>query len=104
MNFPFSTLFILLHTLNNIPPNLSFSVIDVFCLVIWANKGFYCRIMFQKGIGLLICWLMMGLTIGSNKKLGCILMDIIGVGFEKVQTSKDGLNHFLLVALPRISP
>ena len=47
---------------------------------------------------------MMGLAIGSNKELVCMLMHIIGVGFEKVQTSKDGLDHFLLVALPRILP
>ena len=60
--------------------------------------------MFKEGIGLLICWLMMRLAIGSNKELVCMLMHIIEVGFEKVQTSKDCLNHFLLVAKPRISP
>ena len=60
--------------------------------------------MFKEGIGLLICWSMMRLAIGSNKELVCMLMHIIGVGFEKVQTSKDDLNHFLLVALPRILP
>ena len=64
----------------------------------------YCRIMFKEGIGLLICWLMMRLAIGSNKELVCMLMHIIGVGFEKVQTSKDGINHFVLMTLPRISP
>ena len=60
--------------------------------------------MFKEGIGLLICWLMMRLAIGLNKKLVCMLIHIIGVGLEKVQTSKDGLNHFLLVALHRIFP
>ena len=60
--------------------------------------------MFKEGIGHLICGSMMSLAIGSNKKLVCMLMHIIGVGFEKVPTSKDGLNHFLLVTLPRIFP
>ena len=44
------------------------------------------------------------LAIGSNKELVYMLMYIIGVGFKKAQTSKDGLNHFLLVVLSRISP
>ena len=59
--------------------------------------------MFKEEIRLLIYWLMMGLAIGSNKELVYMLMHIIRVGFENFQTSKDGLNHFLLVALPRIS-
>ena len=45
----------------------------------------YCRIMFKEGIGLLICWLMMRLAIGSNKELVCMLMHIIGVGFEMLK-------------------
>ena len=57
--------------------------------------------MFKEGIGLLICWLMMRLAIGSNKKLLCMLIHIIGV-LCKAQTFKDGLQRFLLVLLLRI--
>ena len=39
--------------------------------------------MFKEGIRLFICWLMMRLAIGSNKELVCMLMYIIGVGFER---------------------
>ena len=39
--------------------------------------------MFKEGIGLLICWLMMRLAIGSNKGLVCMFMHIIRVGFER---------------------
>ena len=45
----------------------------------------YYRIMFKVGIGLLIFWLMMGLAIGSNKELVCMLMHIIRVGFERLK-------------------
>ena len=41
--------------------------------------------MFKDGIGLLICWLMMRLAIGSNKELVCMVMHIIGVGFERLK-------------------
>ena len=41
--------------------------------------------MFKEGIGLLICWLMMRLAIGSNKELVCMLMHIIEVGFEMLK-------------------
>ena len=44
---------------------------------------FYCRIMFKEGFGLSICWLMIRLTIGSNKELMCMLMHIIRVGFKR---------------------
>ena len=58
--------------------------------------------MFKEGIELPICKLMMRLAIGSNRKLVYIFMHIIGIGLKG--TSKDGLNHFLLVVLPRILP
>ena len=60
--------------------------------------------MFKEGIGLLICWLMMRMATGTNKELVCMFMHVIGVGFGRPQTSKDGLYHFLLVVLPSISP
>ena len=73
----FLTLFIIFYNLN-VPPNLSFSVIDVFYMIIRENKGFYCRIMFKEGIGLLICWLMKRLSISSNREVDYMLMHIIG--------------------------
>ena len=63
---------------------MSFSTIDVFCLVIWQIRVLYYRIMFKEGIELLICWLMMRLVIGSNKELVCMLMLTIRVGFERL--------------------
>ena len=58
---------------------------------------------------------MMKLALGSNKVLR--YMDIYiyiyisiytyvypRVGFERLKLSKDDLNHFLLVMMPRISP
>ena len=52
-------------------------------------------------------WLMMILTLSSNKVL--MYMHIYTyayprVGFERLKLSKVGLNHFLLVVMPRISP
>ena len=41
--------------------------------------------MFKEGIGLLICWLMMRMAIGSIKELVYMLMHIIGVGFERLK-------------------
>ena len=38
--------------------------------------------MFKEAIGLLNCWLMMRLAIGSNRKLVYMLMHIIGVGLK----------------------
>ena len=50
---------------------------------------------------------MMKLAFGSNK----ILKDMhihtyayLRVGFERLKLFKDGLHHFLLVVMPRISP
>ena len=45
----------------------------------------YYRIMFKEGIGLLICWLMMRMAIGSKKELVYMLMQIRGVGFERLK-------------------
>ena len=36
-------------------------------------------------IGLLICWLMMRMIIGSNTELVYMLMHIIRVGFERLK-------------------
>ena len=41
--------------------------------------------MFKEGIGLLICWLMMKLAIGSNKELVYMLMRLIGAGVERLK-------------------
>ena len=46
---------------------------------------------------------MMKLVVDSNKEQMYMHMQIIRVGFERL-TSKNGLYHFLLVVLPRISP
>ena len=47
--------------------------------------------------------LMMKWALGSNKVLRCKYA-YHKVGFERRKLSKDGLNHFLLVVMPRISP
>ena len=60
--------------------------------------------MFKGGSRLFISLLMMKLAIGSNKELMCMLMHIIRVGFKRAQSSKNGLYHFPLVVLLRISP
>ena len=49
---------------------------------------------------------MMKLTLGSNKVLKYMHMYSYAyprVGFERLKLFKDGLNHFLLVVMPRIS-
>ena len=50
---------------------------------------------------------MMKLELGSNKVLRYIHIYTYAyprVGFKRLKLSKDGLNHFLLVVMPRISP
>ena len=50
---------------------------------------------------------MMKLTLGSNKVLRYMHIHkyaYLRVGFERLKLFKDGLNHFLLVVIPRISP
>ena len=48
--------------------------------------------------------LMMKLTLDSNNVLGYMHISIHEVSYEMLKLSKDGLNHFLLVVMPRISP
>ena len=50
---------------------------------------------------------MMKLTLGSNRVLKYIHMysyAYLSVGLERLKLFKDGLNHFLLVVMPKISP
>ena len=52
---------------------------------------------------------MMKLELGSNKVLRYMHIHIhkyayLRVGFERFKLFKDGLNHFLLVVIPKISP
>ena len=50
---------------------------------------------------------MMKLALCSNKVLRYIHIYTYAypkVGFERLKLSKDGINHFLLVGMPRISP
>ena len=50
---------------------------------------------------------MMKLALSSNKVLRYMHMHTYAyqsVGFERLKLSKDGLNHFPLVVMPRILP
>ena len=59
------------------PQTCHFLSLRYFFLSSGQIRVLYCRIMFKEGIGLLICWLVIRLAIGSNREVVYMLMHFI---------------------------
>ena len=107
VDLPFISLILILHIPKLYSPKLVLLItFHALILQFGQTKGSLLKDQIKGGVKVFHMALMMKLVLVSNKVLGFmhICICISKVGFKRHKIPKDGLNHFLLVVMPRISP